>query len=305
VLALFPAVLLALLGGAAMAAPPRAIPCEAGIRRIELKVEPTGELPEFCISPRLSTTFLFLGGELLPGGVSVEGREQFSLVDPGSTTLRLLPSERVAPGARFQLTVRFKDGAAPASAAFWLVVYPGQVEPLVEVYREKRTVESYQQEVREKDSQFRQCQEDYTRLQAEHQGPRGLAGLLATGLMDPNGVAPKDVMESVRELPGNILRVRTLNSYRSARVVAVEVELIPIKGMDPWRIARAELEGPGRHRPRVSTLWQREPLWEGATDRRVVLEAEATKEESRGSFTLKLSNEDGTRTVTLSGVTFP
>jgi hypothetical protein len=37
----------------------------------------------------------------------------------------------------------------------------------------------------------------------------------------------------------------------------------------------------------------------------VVLEAEATEEKSRGSFTLKLSNEDGTRTVTISGVTFP
>jgi uncharacterized protein (TIGR02268 family) len=77
-------------------------------------------VPELCISPGLSTTILLYGAELLPGGVTVDGRELFTLVEVGNTVLRLVPSDRVVPGERLRLTVRFRDGATPASAAFWL-----------------------------------------------------------------------------------------------------------------------------------------------------------------------------------------
>ncbi len=73
----------------------------------------------------------------------------------------------------------------------------------------------------------------------------------------------------------------------------------------PWRAAGAELVGPGRHALRVHPPWQREPLRSEAEDARVVIEAEATETESRGSFTLKVWNEDGTRSLIISGVTFP
>lgn len=300
-----PLLMLALLVGTTSAAQPRVIPCEAGTRRIELGTASTEELHELCISPGLSTTLLFHGAELIAEGVSVEGRERFSLVDPGNTTLRLVPSERVPPGARFRLTVRFRDGAAPSGAAFWLVVHPGHVEPLVEVYREKRTVESYQQEVREKESQLHQCQSDYTRLNAERHGPRGLAGLLAAGLLDHKGIATRNITESLTVAPGSVAIVAEAHSYRAANAIMVVLTLEPLPGMEFWRAARAVLEGPGRRKPRVSTLWQPEPLQPEVPNRRVVIEAEATEEESRGSFTLKVSNEDGTRSIVVSGVTFP
>ncbi|NVI97046.1 DUF2381 family protein [Myxococcus sp. AM009] len=38
---------------------------------------------------------------------------------------------------------------------------------------------------------------------------------------------------------------------------------------------------------------------------RVVIEAEASAESARGSFSLKLWESDGARTVTISNVTFP
>jgi uncharacterized protein (TIGR02268 family) len=306
VLASSPAVLLvlALLVGATATAQLRAIPCEAGTRRIELKTEPSDEVPELCISPGLSTTLLY-GAELLPGGVTVDGRERFTLVEVGNTVLRLVPSERVVPGERLRLTVRFRDGAAPASAVFWLMVYAGQVEPLVEVYREKRTVESYQQQVQEKDSQLRQCQEDNARLLAEKQSPGGLTGLLATGLMGEKGVTPKDLAKSIVEHPGNAIRVARAFSYRSTNSVAVELKLDPTPGMEPWRVVRAELVGPGRRALRVEPPWQREPIRYEAKDRRVVIEAGATEAETRGSFTLKVWDADGTRSLILTGVVFP
>ncbi len=306
-LASSPAILLAmvLLVGSTATAQPRAIPCEAGTRRIELKTEPTGEVPELCIGSELSTTLLFYGAELLSNGVTVEGRERFTLVDPGSTTLRLVPSARVMPGERFRLTVRFRDGSAPASASFWLVVYAGKVEPLVEVYREKRTVESYQQQVQEKDSQLRQCQEDNERLLAEKESPGGLTGLLATRLMGETGVSPKDLSKSVIENPRNVVGVLRVFSYRSTSRVAVVLELDPTPGMEPWRAVRSEFVGPGRRMLRVKPPWQREPLREEAEDRRVVIEVEATEAETRGTFTLKLWDADGTRSIVLTGVTFP
>jgi uncharacterized protein (TIGR02268 family) len=237
--------------------------------------------------------------------VTVEGRERFTLVDPGSTTLRLVPSAGVMPGERFRLTVRFRDGSAPASASFWLVVYAGKAEPWVEVYREKRTLESYQQQVQEKDSQLRQCKEDNERLLAEKENPGGLTGLLATGLMGETGVTPKNLSESAVRHPGNAVRVVRVFSYRSTSRVAVELILHATLGMEPWRAVRAELVGPSRRMLRVKPPWQREPLRDEAKDRRVVIEAEATEAETRGSFTLKVWGEDGTRTIILTGVVFP
>jgi len=296
---------LMLLAGAAATAQPRTLPCETGTRRIELKTEPTGEVPELCIGPELSTTILFYGAELLGNGASVEGRERFTLVEVSNTMLRLVPSGRVMPGERFRLTVRFKDGAAPASSVLWLVVSPGQVESLVEVYREKRTVESYQHEVQEKDAQLQQCQEDNERLLAEKESPGGLTGLFATGLMDEKGIPPKDLFASNGKPTGNLIEVFRASSYRSTRTVAVMLWLTPTDGMQPWRAVRAELVGPGRRTLRVHSPWQREPLTDDAKDTRVVIEADATEEESRGRFTLKVSSEDGTRSIVLTGVTFP
>jgi hypothetical protein len=75
--------------------------------------------------------------------------------------------------------------------------------------------------------------------------------------------------------------------------------------MQPWRAVRAELVGPGRRTLRVYPPWQREPLSSSVVDTRVVIEADATEAETRGSFTLKVWDADGTRSVIVTGVTFP
>ncbi|MBN1205869.1 MAG: DUF2381 family protein [Myxococcaceae bacterium] len=63
--------------------------------------------------------------------------------------------------------------------------------------------------------------------------------------------------------------------------------------------------GAGRRPLRVYPPWQAEPLSPGATDPHVVIEADATEAETRSSFTLKLWDADGTRSVIVTGVTFP
>lgn len=113
----------------------------------------------------------------------------------------------------------------------------------MEVYREKRTLESYQQEVQETGTQLHQCQEDNRRLLAEKASPGRLTGLVATGLMDDKGIPPKDITFSIGKHPGNAAEVMRVFSYRSTRTVAVLVRLRANQGMQPLRVVRAELVG--------------------------------------------------------------
>ena len=295
---------LSLVAGTAAVAQSRTNACGQGARHIELKPVPTGELPEVCISPRLVTVLSF-DSDLALESVTVEGRERFAKVEPGDSTLKVVPSEKLLPGERLRLTVRFKDGAAPVSAAFWLVVHPARAEPLVEVSRQKRTVESYQQEVREKDSWLRQCQEENARLDAESEGPAGLAALLDAGLLDTEGIASKKLTWAAADHSDSALKLLSAYSYRSSKRVALELWLAAAGEMQPWTATSAEWVGPGPNTLRVLPLRQREPVHFDGGRHRILIEAEATPAEAQGTFTLKLWDAGRSRSIVLTGVTFP
>jgi uncharacterized protein (TIGR02268 family) len=295
---------LSLLAATTAVAQSRTAPCGQGVRHIELKPDSISELPEVCISPRLVTVLSF-DADLAPDSVTVEGRERFAKVDPGDSILKLVPSERLRPGERLLLTVRFKDGAAPVSASFWLVVHPSRAEPLVEVSRQRRTVESYQQEVRDKDSWLRQCQEENARLDAQSEGSAGLAALLDAGILDIQGIAAKNLTRIAALLTGSDLQMISAYSYRSSTRVAVEVWLKLAGEAQPWTVAGAELVGLGPSALLVLPPQQREPIRFGDSGQRILIEAEATEAEAQGTFTLKLWDASRSRSVTLTGVTFP
>jgi uncharacterized protein (TIGR02268 family) len=225
-------------------------------------------------------------------------------VDAGSTVLKLTLSERGVPAERFKLTVRFKGEAAPASASFWLVVHPGQAEPLVEVYREARTVAACQQEVKEREAQLRQCQEDHAQLQAEQALPVGLAGLLASRLMGITGIPSRNLYGDITLSSTTPSKVLSAYSYRATRTIAVTAELKLLEGAAPWSTAGAKLVGPGRRRLSVVRLWQ-EPPSSASDVSWIVVEAEATEAQAQGSFTLTVWEAEGGRSISLAGVTFP
>ena len=295
---------LALLTGAAATAQASTAACEPGARRIELRPESTRKVQEVCISPSLLTLLSF-DTDLVRESVTLEGAERFVKVEPGESTLKLVPSEKILPGERLRLTLRFKDGLAPVSVAFWLVVHPARPEPLVEVTRQRRSVESCQQEVTEKDTQLRQCREENARLRAEEPLPVGLTVLLDAELVDEKGVSPKKITQTVTLPPGSPFRLRTAFSYRSSKRVAIEVVLIAKQEAPPWTAAGAELVGPGGRAVRVLSLRQREPVRFGGPPQRVLIDAEAPQEEAQGPFTLTVWNEGSTQSLILSGVTFP
>lgn len=274
-----------------------------GARRIELTPDEAQSLSEIAVSPGLSTG-LYFDAELMREGVELEGRDRFSLVDVGQATLRLVPSSRVTPGERFRLVVRFRDGAAPVSASFLLRVHPAQAEPLVEVYRRKRTLETYRQEAMEAHAELLRCQDENSRLIAEHDAPGGLAGLISTGALDDLGVVAKVVTKDVAQAGGSPIEATYVRSYRSKRGVAVEMTLAVKAGALPWVAKDATLRGKSGAGLKVLRIWQEQPIHIGEA-MRVVIEADASAIAAQGTFSLKLWEEAGPRGITLGNVTFP
>jgi uncharacterized protein (TIGR02268 family) len=279
--------------------------CDVSQERIDLPAEPNDRVYEVCISPGLATVIVFFSGELKRENLTLEGADRFAMVEAGKRSISLLPSEDMVPGERVNLTARFADGDAPASIRFALVVHPARGMRQVEVFRQKRTVASYQQAEKEKELQLQQCHEEAVRLRSECGRPRGLTGLLAAMRIDTNGVKAATITKGVKPNPSSALNPWQTTSYRANGLVAVEVVLKAPAGALPWTAAGAELVGPGQRTLRVLPPWQSEPIRPGTSEGRVVIEAEATEQETRGSFRLKLWNEDGTRSVILSGITFP
>ncbi|RKG99754.1 DUF2381 family protein [Corallococcus carmarthensis] len=293
-----------LLIGIAATAQQEVVSSVPGARRIELIPEDTGSASEVVVSPGLSTMLLF-DSELQREGIELEGRQRFSLVDVGQATLRLVPSANATPGERFKLVVRFRDGAAPLTAVFLLKVHPAKAEATIEVYREQRTIETYQQEIRNARAEVFRCKEEQARMMSEHKSPGGLTGILINGGLDPRGVAGQVLARAAANMAANGLEAPVVNSYRSSKLVAVDVWIDVKTGTLPWRAEGATLKGRSGEELKVLRVWQVTPTLPGVPGGRVIVEAEAPAAAVQGPFALKLWEADGPRSITLGNVTFP
>jgi uncharacterized protein (TIGR02268 family) len=263
-------------------------------------------MPPVCISPGQTTVFSF-DADLVLESLTVDGREHFVKVEPGSSMFKLVPSEQVPLGTELRVMVRFADGAAPSSASFVLVAHAGQAASLVEVHRQKRTAESYQQELKVKEEEARQLREENARLRADKTAPGGLTGLLASGAMGKDGVASRDLTDSLTKPPANPLWVGMVTGYRSTGRVALELWLWNSEDTPAWTVegATLALEGQRGGGLKVLRVWQEAPILSTQDKGRVVVETEFPPDSARGPYTLKLWEAGGTRSVTLGGVTFP
>jgi uncharacterized protein (TIGR02268 family) len=289
-------------GLGALQAPPR---CEAAPTAVELRAEPVEGLPVLCISPGVVTSLLF-DAPLLPGAVALLPQEPEVKVAQGGPLVSLLPSSRMVPGEWRKLTVRFGDGAAPASATLLLYVHPVLAARQVEVRRQVRTVDSYQREVEVRTEALQRCQEENTQLRAAAGRPDGLRGLLSAALIDRAGIVPVDLLKPRRVTlrQGSALVPQRLGSYRSSTRVAVELTLTLPPGALPWQAEGARLtDAQGRELP-VLPLWQGESP-EGPGLLVLVVEAPAERGEAQGAYTLKLWEAEGSRGLTVEGIVFP
>ncbi|WP_368738310.1 DUF2381 family protein [Corallococcus exiguus] len=252
-----------LLIGNAVAAQPEASSSVPGARRIELSPEGTEGVSEVVVSPGLSTMLLF-DSELQRESIELEDRQRFSLVDVGQATLRIVPSVSTTPGDRFKMTVRFRNGAAPSTAVFLLKVHPAKAEATIEVYRNQRTIETYQQEIRDARAEVLRCKGELARMASDHEMPGGLTGLLIHDGLDPSGVAGQVLTRDIAKTPASGLKATTFKSYRSSKLVAVDVWIEVKSGALPWRAEGATLKDRSGQELKVLHVWQATSILPGA-----------------------------------------
>ncbi|HLM44499.1 MAG TPA: DUF2381 family protein, partial [Myxococcaceae bacterium] len=277
----------------------------ANERDLELTPDSARQQPEVRISPGRATTLVF-DAPLLPGGVQVDDERLVTLaVNESRSLVTLLPSDSMSADKPLSLTVRFADGAEPESATFRLVPHPG-AERQVRVYRQPRSAESYKQEARQERDRAERCEAELERIQTEQQHPEGLVGPFGAGLVGRGeGLQEKTLTRSITQRSGEPIRVIDSYSYRAGQASRVVVELwVEHTGHQPWTLEGAELMNTEGTRLHVLRVWPSRPIGPGDS-RQLVVEAEATKEQSRGTFLLEMKEAGGAGTVTVRGVTFP
>ncbi|OJH41189.1 DUF2381 family protein [Cystobacter ferrugineus] len=300
--------LAALLAGAAQAAePPPVPPCVATARFDLAAGSPEGAL-EVCASADEPTTFFF-DSRLAVGAVEFQPENRLAdwSVGKEGLSLNVIPKAGYLPGERVRVTVRFADGALPATASFWLVGHASKGTRRVEVFRQPRPPEVLKKERDEAQAEARQCQEDKARILAEREGPGGL--MEAAWLEGAGVVAPKDILSQVRKRPTNALGIDEAWSYsytrtKETRPASVAVRLLLLNpGAEPWTLAGAALVDSAGEQVELAR-WPLAPIPANGAGA-VVVGIEGARAQLGCPCTLKLWEAQGPRTFTLENVTFP
>jgi uncharacterized protein (TIGR02268 family) len=252
-----------------------------------------------CVSPGLMTGFRFDA----PASVDLQDDVRFEEVMRGRSGVSFVPPKDLAPGERLRLTAHLGGGQSSQSITFALVAHRGRATRQVEVYRDKRTRESYQEEIEQEHAKNQQLREAIQRLQAQLALAGGLRSLLRSGALGDKGIPAQQLYEPMSaQHSEDALWISRGVSYRSTNSVALEVGLLN-SGAEPWSVAGASLVSTTGERLEGMRIGQAGPIPPQKTGR-VFVEADAATGVPSGEVTLRLWSEDG-RSITLPKVTFP
>ncbi len=286
-----------LLRGAPVVEPPVVAACE-DVQRVELALASTAAEREICVSPGLMTSLRFDAAVV----VELQDEVRFEEVVRARRVLTLLPPPDMVPGERLRLKVRFEGDAPSNGVTFVLVAHSGLATRQVEVYRDKRTRESFEQEVLQERARTRQLREELVRVRTLLEQAGGLRSLIASKKMGTSGVLVRRFDKEVLGLSDVGLSLSAGVIYRADKIVAAEV-LLKNSDSEPWTVAGASLVDAHGEGMRGVEFLQEEPIPPDGT-RAVIVEVDALREEARGEMTLKLWDAGG-RTITIPNVTFP
>jgi uncharacterized protein (TIGR02268 family) len=292
-------VLLLLAGSSSVRAQPHS--CETTARRVELAA---GAAPpvEVCVSPGLSTTLLF-DSAISPEGVVLEGRNLFQRVEVGDRLLVLVPSARLEPGKRLRLEVRFARGEVPTSVTFTLVAHPSQAERQVELVRAGRLAESCQEELRRKEAELAQCQQQLARPFSE--APASLGRLIVGGLLDKDSLKTALLTkEALVQPPGEAVRVLQATLFRSTSRLVLHLRLKSADARTAWAFEGGELLGASGEAGQALWFRQAAALPPGVSGD-LWVELEIPTRSAREPQTLKLWDAGKARTITLRNLKLP
>lgn len=273
------------------------------VRRIDLGTRQGPAPAEIFIRPGGTTALLF-DTSLARDAVTLEGRERFHRVVMGEDTLMLLPSDKLQEGTRLRLTLRFEDGSTPREANFLLVVAPGHFDAQVEVVSDPPRARNNRTETAQLEGELLRLREENARLRAE-QGPTGLTGLFATGLLNEQGILGNTLGQDLSTARSILSRETEAQVFRSISRVAVALVLASAGHHLPWTASRATLRDTlGRHSHELRA-WQSKPLTAGDIEVLLILETEASPDELQGTYTLELRDGNDSRAVIIGPVNFP
>jgi uncharacterized protein (TIGR02268 family) len=285
-----------------------ALPGQAALtdeRHIELTADGAGQDWEVRISPNQASNLMF-NAPLRRGSVTVQERELFQsvMVDESAGLITLLPSAMAPPGKTVMLVVGFADNNVPENTTFRLVVRTEQVERQVRVDRKPRSASFFQEEARQARERAEHCEVALAR-QPARKCQEDLVGLFGAGLVRKGiGIRSLDFFSDFPQSPADSLFVKEAYSYQAIGRVAVELWMVE-SNQQPWRLKSAELVTEDGHALRVLRTWQSPGVLRPGDLRQLVVEAEAPEPQSRGPYLLRLTESEGTRTLTVRGVTFP
>ncbi len=153
--------------------------------------------------------------------------------------------------------------------------------------------------------ELQQLREENARLRAEH-GLLSLTGAIAAPWMQRDSIIVGRSRLHPRRITGTALPETEVRCFRAATRVAVELTLTFPQSERPWSSGgRAVLDNSAGRPLHIVEVRQSAATEEGAAGVRIIVEAEAAKDEAFGPYTLELREADGDRTVTLGPVLFP
>jgi uncharacterized protein (TIGR02268 family) len=254
------------------------------------------------------TTFVF-DSRLAEGAGEFQPEGRLADWAPGKEGLSLtvIPKGDYLPGERIKVTVRFADGAAPATASFWLVGHAARGTRRVEVFRKPRPPDVCEKERDEAQAEARQCQEDKAQLLAERGEPGGLMG--AVWLEGAGVVSSDNILLTARKPPANALGLDEARSYSytptgESRPASVAVRLLLRNpGVEPWTLAGAALVDSAGEQVELAR-WPLAPIPANGAGA-VMVGIKGERAQLGCPCTLKLWEAQGPRTFTLENVTFP
>jgi uncharacterized protein (TIGR02268 family) len=249
----------------------------------------------------MMTGFLF---DTIPSSLELQEEVRFVEVLRGQRGISFVPPKDMLPGERLRLTVRFEAAASEQIITFILVAHRGRATRQVEVYRDRRPQEVYQQEVEEERAKNRQLRDENQQLRAQLEQARGLRNLVASSIVGHSGVQTLEVqLDTINRATGAaVVFFDSATTYRADKTVVAQLWLTNSSSA-PWKTIRASLiTDNGEEVPGIQFL-QVEAIAPNTRDA-VFLEINATRKQAQGEFRLMIWDETS-RVLTLPRLKFP
>jgi uncharacterized protein (TIGR02268 family) len=265
------------------------------LQRIELALAPAREI---CVSPGLMTSVVFD----VRAEVELQDEVRFREVARGLGTISFLPPADMLPGERLRLMARLWAGEAQELVTFMLVAHAGKATHQVEVYRDQRSRESYQNEVAQERAKVQHLREELQQLQTRLAQSGGLRDMVANKVLTETGIQAHTLVVEQSGHTEGALSFRRGLSYRAHEHVAAQLWLDNL-GSEPWTVAHASLVDATGKELTGMKLWQEKPI-PAQGDGLVIVETPAKRQALQGELTLVL-RDDGGRVLHIPRVTFP